>query len=111
MVAPKSNGQSGDHDKRGRFAAGNAAARGRKHPHAEVVAKLRSAMLRAVTAGEVRQVMKRVVQIALEGEPDLALKAATLLFSRTLGDPVPADVLERLEQLEGQLSHEPAITN
>ena len=57
-ASPSTNGPDG-RDARGRFAKGNAGGPG--NPHARKVAQLRSALLRAVSAGDLRAVVKKLV--------------------------------------------------
>jgi len=70
----------------GRFSEGNRAAVG--NPHAKRVGELRTALLDAV--------MPEDVEAAKGGD----VAAARVLFERTLGRPVEADLIERLEVLE-----------
>ncbi len=93
MPKPSPNGPNG-RDGRGRFAQGNSGGPG--NPHAGKVAKLRSALLAAVTEEDVRQIVERLVQLAKDGD----LAAVRELFLRTIGRPLEPDILERLERLE-----------
>ena len=81
-------------DSRGRFAAGNRAAKG--NPHARAVAELRNAMLASVTAGDVEMIIATLVAAAKSGDT----VAAREVLDRTIGKPVASDVLARLEALE-----------
>ena len=63
----------------GKFAAGNKLSRG--NPHCDRIAKLRSAMLAAVTEKNMKAVIKKLVELAEGGD----VKAIALLLDRTLG--------------------------
>jgi len=78
----------------GRFSEGNRAAVG--NPHAKRVGELRTALLDAVMPEDVQAVAKALVEAAKGGD----VAAARVLFERTLGRPVEADLIERLEVLE-----------
>ncbi len=93
MPKPSPNGLNG-RDGRGRFAQGNAGGPG--NPHAGKVAKLRSALLAAITEDDVREIVERLVRLAKEGD----LAAIRELFLRTIGRPLEPDILDRLERLE-----------
>jgi len=89
----------------GRFAAGNKIGKG--NPCAKKAQQLRFALLRAVTVGDLKAIVKALIRKAKE--PDLA--AAKLLLSYTLGEPIPVDVLEEIDQLKTlveQLTREPS---
>ncbi len=101
MPEPSPNGSNG-RDGHGRFAQGNAGGPG--NPYAGKVAKLRSALLAAVTEDDVRQIVERLVRLAKEGD----LAAVRELFLRTLGRPLEPDILERLESLEAAVQRLPA---
>ncbi len=96
-ITPSPNGANG-RDASGRYTAGNRGGPG--NPLAKRVGALRSALLDAVTEGDIRAVIATVVTSAKEGD----MVAAKILFERVLGKPVEIDVLERLEQLEGLLA-------
>ncbi len=89
-VAPGSDGR----DQRGRFAPGNTGGPG--NPHAAQVAKLRAALLEAVTPEDLRAVVGSLVNAAKGG----SVPAARELLERLLGKPVELDLLARLEALE-----------
>ena len=89
MDQRSTNGPNG-RDGRGRFAKGNAGGPG--NPHACKVAKLRSALLAAVTEDDVREIIERLVRLAKEGD----LASIRELFLRTIGRPLEPDILERL---------------
>src|SRR5258708_1902996 len=88
---PSPTDPNGGRDLHGRFAPGNRAAVG--NPYATRIAKLRSALLGAVTDDDVRKVIKALVKEAKAGN----IPAVKELFDRTLGKPVEADLIERLE--------------
>ena len=81
-------------DGAGRFAAGNRCAKG--NPHARQVARLRSALLSAVTCDDIRLIVGKLVEQAKSGD----ITAIRELLDRTLGKPLEADVLDKIEQLE-----------
>ena len=73
------------HDTNGRFAAGNTLGRG--NPHAAQVARLRSAMLSAVSEDDMKAVVGKLVALAKDGD----VPAIKLLFDRVLGKVVTVD--------------------
>ena len=77
MTVPTTNG----HDKKGRFLPGNPGGPG--NPHVHKVAKLRAAMLSAVTEKDMRTITKKLVALATDGD----LKAIELLLNRICGKP------------------------
>ena len=81
----------------GRFLPGNKAAQG--YPVNRKAQQLRGALMRAVTAGDVREVVKKLVDQAKGGDTT----AARLLLDRLLGPAVAADIEERLAVLEERL--------
>jgi len=85
-------------DASGRFAPGNRGGPG--NPHAKKVAKLRSALFETVTEDDMKAVAAKLVEMARAGE----LPAIRELLERTLGRPVEADFLERLDELEKHLT-------
>lgn len=90
---PSTHGSNGQ-DARGRFTAGNRLGRG--NPLAGRAAKIRAVLMQKLTpkaAGEVADIL-----IARAKEGDLA--AIRELLDRTIGKPVPSEVLQRLEALE-----------
>ncbi len=89
-VAPGRDGR----DPRGRFAPGNVGGPG--NPHAAQVAKLRAALLEAVTDDDVRGVVCALVKAAKGG----SVPAARELLERLLGKPLEWDILDRLDTLE-----------
>ena len=84
-----------DRDRNGRFTPGNKAGRG--NPMASRVAKLRCAMLEAVTPEDMSAIIRKLVELARDGD----VQAAKEVLSRTLGKPQEIDLVERLEALEG----------
>lgn len=81
----------------GRFLPGNSGGPG--NPYAARVAELRSALLEAVTPGDLAAIVRSLVQAARSGD----VAAAKLVFERVLGRPLEADILDRLEALEQAL--------
>lgn len=81
----------------GRFAPGNPGGPG--NPYAKAIGQLRSALLAAVNADDIRDIIARLVQEAKSGN----IAAAREVLDRCLGRPVEADILERLESLEQTL--------
>ncbi|TWT41098.1 hypothetical protein RAS1_37900 [Phycisphaerae bacterium RAS1] len=106
MTAPSTNGDDGGgavgpvsgggRDGRGRFATGNPGGPG--NPLGPAVAKLRAALIEAVTVRDIRAIAKGLVAKAREGDT----LAARVLLGYTLGRPVEADLIERLESLEAR---------
>jgi hypothetical protein len=70
---------AGGRDARGRFAAGNAGGPG--NPHAAAVAKMRAAMLAAITDDDIREVVRMLVDRAKRGN----IQAARELLDRCCG--------------------------
>jgi ribosomal protein L17 len=66
------------------------------------VAQLRSALLRAVSSGDLRAVVKKMVDLAKAGD----VPAARVVLDRLLGPVVPLDFEERLAELEKGLAEE-----
>ena len=102
MVKPTRNGSDG-RDERGRFAPGNPGGPG--NPHAKQTGKLRSAMLKAVTEKDMRDVVMKLVELAKSGN----VPAAKEVLDRCLGRPVEADLIERLDQVEELLKDTPYL--
>lgn len=92
MISQPSTTADNGRDATGRFTANNKLAKG--NPHARRVAKLRSALLRAVTPDDMRAVVKRLLTMAKAGD----VPAAKLLIERCLG---------RVESLDVYLHDEP----
>ena len=93
---PSTNGDNG-RDTGGRFAKGNAGGPG--NPYAARVARLRAALLDAVTPEDIDAVARALVRQTRQGD----VASIRELLSRTLGKPVEADLLERMEALERTL--------
>jgi len=98
-MTPSPNGDNG-RDEQGRFIVGNAGGPG--NPHAAQVGRLRSAVLSAVTEGDMREVVVALVGKAKKGD----VVAARVLFDRVLGKPIEADLMARIEALEEQIGDE-----
>ena len=86
----------------GTFCPGHKFSKG--NPQAAKVQRLRSGLLRAVSAADVRHVVKRLVDVAEKGE----VPAAKLLFDRVLGPILALDIEARLEALEESRDREDA---
>ena len=87
------NGRGGN----GRFAPGNKLAKG--NPFARRVARLRSALLKAVSPADLREVVAALLRQAKAGD----VPATRELLQRLLGPPESIDLLERLDALEGKI--------
>jgi len=85
---------SENRDTRGRFTQGNKEGRG--NPFAHKVNKLRAALLQEVSEKNIRAILKNVVKQAEQGD----LAAVKILLDRIFGPPIPADLIQRLEELE-----------
>jgi hypothetical protein len=85
-------------DARGRFASGNKGGPG--NPYAARVGRWRAIMTEAVTDDDMRAVVAALVAAAKRGE-SWAVKE---VFDRTVGKPVEADLIARLEVLEQAMS-------
>src|SRR5688572_822529 len=97
MIDSQHNNADG-RDGSGRFAPGNKGGPG--NPFARKVGLLRSALLETVTEDDMKAVAVKLVEMARAGH----LPAIKELLERTLGRPIEADFLERLEQLEKHLT-------
>lgn len=95
--APSPNGglSSADRDSRGRFTPGNAGGPG--NPLGGKVARLRAALIEAVSEDDIRAIAHGLIEQAKDGD----IAAAKELLNRTLGKPTEHDLIERLEALEG----------
>lgn len=82
----------------GRFGAGNKFARG--NPHARRVARLRSALFKAVGPEDVRDVVLALFESAKGGD----VAAAKELLQRLLGPPTEIDFAARLDALERMIA-------
>ena len=95
---PSQNGANGGRDPdTGRFLAGNRGGPG--NPHGQAVAALRSALLAEITEGDVRQVVRRLIQDAIGG----ATIAAREVLDRALGRPLASVDLSVSGGLSGSL--------
>lgn len=65
MKTPSPNGTN-DRDQHGRFAVGNAGGPG--NPHGRQVAKLRAALLAAVTDDDIRAIIRKLIERAIAGD-------------------------------------------
>ena len=92
-----------ERDTRGRFTSGNKGGPG--NPYAARVGRWRAIMTEAVTDDDMRAVVAALVTATKRGE-SWAVKE---VFDRTVGKPVEADLVVRLEMLERavQADHEP----
>jgi len=98
MIAPSPNGDNGDaRDASGRFRPGHKGGPG--NPHAKRVGQLRSALLKAVSDDDWLAIVRKLIEDAKAGDH----AARCELFTRTLGRPTEADLIERLETLEAML--------
>jgi hypothetical protein len=88
------NGRGGN----GRFTPGNKHARG--NPHAKRVARLRSALLKAVSPADLREVVVALLSAAKAGD----VAAARELLQRLLGPPEAADLIQRMDELEQRIA-------
>ena len=92
MVAPTPNGRNSN----GRFSTGNSGGPG--NPHAMKVGQLRSALIDAVSPEDIAAIVGKLVEQAKAGD----VRAIREVLDRTLGKPVEADLIERLEH--GQIN-------
>jgi hypothetical protein len=83
---------SGGRDNKGRFGLGNKAGTG--NPYAKRVEQLRSAMMATVTEQDIAEVITKMLELAKGGD----MVAAKKLLLLTLGKPMEADLLERIER-------------
>lgn len=81
-------------DEFGRFVKGNRIGKG--NPFAKKVARLRAALLGAITPADVRAIIKKLINQARTGD----LAAAKEVFDRAVGRPQELDFLEKIEELE-----------
>ena len=98
--SPSTTGPNG-RGPRGRFGPGNRSGRG--NPHSRRVALLRTALLRAVTPEDLRDVAIALLAQAKAGD----VAAARELMQRLLGPPVELDLIERIESLERGVAASP----
>src|SRR5215207_1896496 len=95
---PPSTAAPNGRGEKGRFGAGNKCGRG--NPHARRVARLRSALLKAVTPQDLRDVVVALLSQAKAAD----VPAAKELFQRLLGPPVELDLLEWLAEMEQRVA-------
>src|SRR4051812_16546790 len=96
---PLPNGANGEatRDERGRFVVGYRGGPG--NPYAAQTAKLRAALLAAVTEDDITNAIAALRIKAIAGD----VVAIRELLDRTLGKPSPSDLSERLERIEAVL--------
>lgn len=100
QARPSTNGDNGGRTARGTFAKGNAGGPG--NPHAKRVARLRSALMRAVTPDDIKGIVRKLIDMARAGD----VAAAREVLQRVLGPPVPLSFEERLARIESALGDE-----
>ena len=98
MNEPSTNGANGK-DIKGRFAAGNHFGRG--NPHAKKVASLRTALLAAIKPADIQKITTKLISQAKSGN----MAAIKEILDRTIGKPIEADLIERLELLEAEIAN------
>jgi hypothetical protein len=86
-------------DKHGRFAPGNTGGPG--NPLGGQVARLRSALVSAVSEEDMRDIIGTLVEKAKAGD----VAAAKVVLERCLGRPIESDIIDRLEALERSTGH------
>lgn len=101
-VGPSETGANGGRDARGRFTAGNRAARG--NPYARRAQRFRAELFRRVRVEDVGEVIDALLMKARgpKGSPEMAeLAAIRELLDRLIGKAdIGPDVLARLDALE-----------
>jgi hypothetical protein len=85
-------------DAHGRFLPGHTLP-GPGNPLGKRIAKLRTALVDAVSEDDIRAIITKLVSLAKDGD----MIAARILFDRVLGRPIESDLLARIEDLEEQL--------
>jgi len=85
-----SNGKGPD----GKFLPGNKLGQG--NPLAGRAAKLRATALASVSQTDMRRIMKAMVKAAIGGD----VAAAKVCLSYSIGEPLPFDLIERVQTLE-----------
>ena len=100
MDTPSVNGPLGGRDERGRFMRGNRGGPG--NPHVEKTAKLRSALLSAVTEKDLKAVVMKLVKLAKDGD----VVAAREILNRCIGKPVETIVADVVSHTMPPLSPE-----
>lgn len=91
------NNNGSHRDERGRFRPGCPGGPGR--PEAGSVQLLRDELFRTVSPERFKRVLSALLEKAESGD----VQAARVVLDRTLGAPLPADVLERIDALEQQI--------
>jgi hypothetical protein len=88
MLEPFGNGRDGaeDRDRLGRFRPGNRAASGRQAGFARPRQRLQKALYGAVTAEDLKSVVRKLVELAKQGN----LQAIKLVLLWGVGEPAPA---------------------
>lgn len=84
----------GDRGADGKFRPGNRAGKG--NPLGGRVARLRSALIQAIDEKDIEKIVKGLIEAAKSGD----VAAAKLVFAYVLGQPLQADIIERIENLE-----------
>lgn len=94
---PSPNGSKGDRDgATGQFLPGHRLP-GPGNPHAKQTAELREAMLAAVTAGDVKAIIKKMITRAKQGD----MIAAKLILDRVFGRPTQSLTFEIDPSMDG----------
>jgi len=97
MTRPSTNGTNG-RTTRGRFAPGNRYGVG-GNPFARKVATFRSALFDAITRADVQAIARALLKSAKGGDTS----AAKILLAYLLGEPLPFDVMNDLDELRTRL--------
>lgn len=98
LPPPSPNGPNGPgRAPDGRFGPGWRGGPG--NPQAKKTATLRRAMYAAVSARDIRAIVKKLLEEAQAGDT----AAARLILTYSLGEPQPVDVLERLGAIEAMM--------
>jgi len=103
MTAAPSTNRQGERDSRGRFAPGNRCSHG--NPLGGKVARLRAAAVQAATTGDVRRVLRALFRAACGG--DVGAAKVWLAYSG-LGEALPLDILDKIDELERTIRGDPA---
>ncbi len=85
-------------DGKGRFVKGNPGGPG--NPFASKVGKFRAAILEAASVEDVASIMRTLISAAIGGD----ISAAKVVLGYLVGEPVPHDLIVRLDALEGALA-------
>lgn len=96
-AAPSPNGENGRR-KNGQFAPGWKGGPG--NPYGRRAARLRGELYRAITPGDVKDVLAALLKEAKAGD----VPAATLLFQRLWGPPTDPEINDRLARVEAILA-------